>query len=61
MRNINVFGSVLSQNKLVQFMSILLFFGSSAFVRGELPMISPEEAGYDSKKLAAISEGFDAL
>jgi len=61
MLNITIFGSVLSRNKLVQFLSILFFFGSSAFVRGELPMISPEEAGYDSKKLAAISEGFDAL
>ena len=61
MLNITIFGSVLSKNKLVPFLSILFFFGSSAFVRGELPMISPEEAGYDSKKLAEISEGFDAL
>ena len=61
MLNIITFGSILPKNKIVKFLSILLFFVSSTLVSGELPKIPPEEAGYDSKKLATISEGFDAL
>ena len=56
-----MFGSFLSKNMLVKILSTLPFLWSSALVYGELPTTSPEEAGYDSKKLAAISEDFDAL
>ena len=56
-----MFGSFLSKNMLVKILLTLPFLWSSALVYGELPTTSPEEAGYDSKKLAAISEDFDAL
>ena len=44
-----------------EILSTLPFLWSSALVYGELPTTSPEEAGYYSKKLSAISEDFDAL